>query len=78
MTTNEIKTLLGVSLLMGIIYQPKMHMYWSKDALYSTAIFSRCPFSIFYRDQNIKIEIKILEKPNTFDFSLNHRRITTQ
>ena len=39
-TTNEIKTFLGVLLLMGIVYKPKMRMYWSKDALYSTAIFS--------------------------------------
>ena len=39
-TTNEIKTFLGVLLLMVIVYKPKMHMYWSKDALYSTPIFS--------------------------------------
>ena len=40
MTTNEIKTFLGVLLLMGIVYKPKMRMYWSKDALYSTPLFS--------------------------------------
>ena len=40
MTTNEIKTFLGVLLLMGIVYKPKMCMYWLKDALYSTPIFS--------------------------------------
>ena len=39
-TTNEIKTFLGVLLLMGIVYKPKMRMYLSKDALYSTRIFS--------------------------------------
>ena len=40
MTTNEIKTFLGVLLLMRIVYKPKMCMYWLKDALYSTPIFS--------------------------------------
>ena len=39
-TTNEIKTFLVVLLLMGIVYKPKMRMYWSKDALYSTPTFS--------------------------------------
>ena len=40
LTTNERKTFLGVSLLMGTIYKPKMRIHWSKDSLYSTPIFS--------------------------------------
>nr|XP_047137925.1 piggyBac transposable element-derived protein 4-like [Hydra vulgaris] len=36
----EIKTFIAVILLMGVIYKPKLIMYWSKDALYNTPIFS--------------------------------------
>ncbi|XP_065653795.1 piggyBac transposable element-derived protein 4-like [Hydra vulgaris] len=36
----EIKTFIAVILLMGIIYKPKLSMYWSKDELYNTPIFS--------------------------------------
>ena len=37
---NEAKTILTVSFLIGIIYKPKISIYLSKDALYSTPIFS--------------------------------------
>ena len=36
----EIKTFLGVLLLMGVICKPQLPLYWSKDALYNTSIFS--------------------------------------
>ena len=39
-TVTEIKKFIGVLLLMGIIYKPTTHMYWSTDELYSTPIFS--------------------------------------
>ena len=39
-TANEMKTFLGVILLMGIIYKPRLKMYWSTDNLYYTPIFS--------------------------------------
>ena len=39
-TSPEIKTFIGILLLMGIIYKPQLTRYWSTDALYNTRIFS--------------------------------------
>ena len=39
-TSPEIKTFIGILLLMGIIYKPQLTRYWSTDALYNTQIFS--------------------------------------
>nr|XP_004207578.2 piggyBac transposable element-derived protein 4-like [Hydra vulgaris] len=36
----EIKTFIAVILLIGVIYKAKLSMYWSKDVLYNTPIFS--------------------------------------
>ena len=36
----EIKTYIGIFLLMGIIYKPQPPMYWSTNTLYNTPIFS--------------------------------------
>ena len=33
------KEFLGLLFLMGIIHKPAIHMYWSKDPLFSTPIF---------------------------------------
>jgi len=30
---------LGLSMLMGIVYKSRIHMYWSTDELYQTDIF---------------------------------------
>ena len=38
---NELKTFIGLLLLMGIIYKPSIRMYWSLDTIYSTPIFSQ-------------------------------------
>lgn len=40
-TFLEIKKFIGVMLLMGIIYKPSLHMYWSTDIDYSTQVFSQ-------------------------------------
>lgn len=40
-TPVEIKTFLGLCILMGLIYKPRIWMYWSKDALYNTPLFSQ-------------------------------------
>ena len=37
----EMKTFLGLCILMGVINKPRIWMYWSKDALYSTPLFSQ-------------------------------------
>ena len=37
----EMKTFLGLTILMGIIRKPSVQLYWSKDPLYSTPIFSQ-------------------------------------
>ena len=39
-TVPEMKTFIGVILLMGIIYKPQIPLYWSTDPLYNTPIFS--------------------------------------
>ena len=39
--THEMRTFLGVLLLMGIVYKPRMTMYWSTDEIFSTPIFSQ-------------------------------------
>ena len=37
---KEIKQFLGLFFLMGIIHKPAIHMYWSKDPLFCTPIYS--------------------------------------
>ena len=44
---NEMCAFLGLMMLMGIIYKPRIGMYWSNDELYSTPIFK----SIMTRDR---------------------------
>ena len=39
--THEMRTFLGVLLLMGIVYKPRMTLYWSTDEIFSTPIFSQ-------------------------------------
>ena len=40
-TTAEIKAFIGLCILMGISYKPRVWMYWSKDSLYSSPIFGK-------------------------------------
>ena len=40
-TASEIKAFLGLCVLMGISYKPRVWMYWSKDSLYSSPIFGQ-------------------------------------
>jgi len=37
---DEILAFIGLSILMGVVYKPRIHMYWSTDAIYQTDIFS--------------------------------------
>ena len=37
---EEMKKFLGLLFLMGIVHKPAIHMYWSKDPLFCTPIFS--------------------------------------
>ena len=39
-TRNEMKKFIVILLLMGIIYKPTLHMYWSTDERYATPIFN--------------------------------------
>jgi hypothetical protein len=39
--SNEIITFTGLLLLMGIVYKPRLPLYWSTDDLYNTPIFSQ-------------------------------------
>lgn len=38
---NEMKCFLGLLILAGIVYKPRLKMYWSVDELYATPIFSQ-------------------------------------
>ena len=40
-TGDEIQTFLGLCILMGLIYKPRIWMYWSTDVFYSTPLFSQ-------------------------------------
>jgi len=36
---NEMLAFLGLMVLMGIVYKPRLAMYWSTDVVYKTSIF---------------------------------------
>ena len=38
-TPNDIRQFIGMLVLMGVIYKPSVHMYWSTNELLSTPIF---------------------------------------
>lgn len=38
---DEIKAFLGLCIIMGIIYKPRIWMYWSTDSVYNTPIFNQ-------------------------------------
>ena len=38
---EEVRTFLGVCVLMGLIYKPRIWMYWSTDTLYNTSFFGQ-------------------------------------
>ena len=38
---NEMRTFLGILFLMGVLYKPRLPMYWSSDEVYSTPIFGQ-------------------------------------
>ena len=40
-TIPEMKKFIGTLLLMGIVYKPDLHLYWSTDIHYSTPAFSK-------------------------------------
>ena len=67
-TILEMKTFLGLVMLMGIIHKPKISMYWSTDNLYSTPIFA----NIMKRDRFYPI-LKFLHFNNNNDpaFDIN-------
>ena len=38
---DEMSAFLGLSLLTGLVYKPRLHIYWSGDAMYKTDIFGQ-------------------------------------
>ena len=38
---DEMKAFLGLCIIMGIIYKPRIWMYWSTDSVYNTPIFGQ-------------------------------------
>lgn len=38
---DELRVFFGLLLLIGILYNPRLDMYWSKDELYDTPLFSQ-------------------------------------
>ena len=40
-TSEELKVFLAVSIMMGIVRKPELHLYWSKDGLLETPFFSK-------------------------------------
>ncbi|XP_064642785.1 SH3 and multiple ankyrin repeat domains protein 1-like [Lineus longissimus] len=39
---EEMKTFLAVLILQGIVYKPRLNMYWEKHPLFATPVFSEC------------------------------------
>ena len=60
----EIKIFLGLVMLMGIIHKPSLPMYWSKEELLSTPIFSK----VMRRDR-FNLILKVLHYNNNGDDS---------
>ena len=62
---NEMLAFLGLCVMMGIVYKPRLKMYWSSDVIYKTNIFSETmapdgflfsvavAFSAFCRQQHL-------------------------
>jgi len=48
---TELKKFLGLTLLMGLVKQPRIHMYWSNDKLFTTPVFR----AVMTRDRYIII-----------------------
>ena len=63
---NEMCAFLGLMMLMGIIYKPRIGMYWSNDELYSTPIFK----SIVTRDRFL-LMIKFLHFADNTNYDAN-------
>ena len=63
---NEMCAFLGLMMLMGIIYKPRIGMYWSNDELYSTPIFK----SIMTRDHFL-LMIKVLHFADNTSYDAN-------
>jgi len=40
-TRDEMFSFLGLALLMGLIYKPRLHMYWSGDEILRTPVFGQ-------------------------------------
>ena len=40
-TVAEIKRIIGIFILMGVVYKPSISMYWSSDEIFSTPIFGQ-------------------------------------
>ena len=36
---NEMYTLIALLVLMGVVYKPRLHLYWSRDEIYYTPLF---------------------------------------
>ena len=67
-TCNEMCAFLGPMMLMGIIYKPRLGIYWSIDELYNTPIFK----SIMSRDRFL-LMIKFLHFADNVNYDANNR-----
>ena len=61
---SEIKTLLGILILLGIVHNPKLTIYWSTDNLVATPIFNQ----VMRRDRFL-ILIKFLHFADNRDYN---------
>ena len=41
MTIDEMKVFIGLVMLMRIIHEPSINLYWTNDAFYHTLLFSQ-------------------------------------
>jgi hypothetical protein len=62
-TLDEVKCFVAMLVLMGIVYKPRISMYWSRDALFATPLFGH----VMSRDRFLLL-LKFLHFCNNLNF----------
>ena len=62
-TAEELKVFLAVSIMMGVVRKPELHLYWSRDGMLETPFFRKT----MPRDRYTKMMANLHFKDNTLD-----------
>ena len=61
---TEMKTFLGMCILMGLVYKPRIWMYWSTDTMYNTPFFNQLMTRTRFQLLNKFLHFQNNEDPN--------------